>query len=109
MKCFPTPDAREAFLANTVLDRSYDVSPNLTDPYGRFDLVQQQRDAIALFKTQFQICAQTMGELIGFMGTTLVARDIDFITTLLEGEDALMYALSFFRAYLNGADCVYSQ
>ena len=55
MKCFPTPDAREAFLANTVLDRSYDVSPNLTDPYGRFDLVQQQRDAIALFKTQFQI------------------------------------------------------
>ena len=35
-----------------------------------------------------------MGELIGFMGTTLVARDIDFITTLLEGEDALMYAVS---------------
>ena len=91
MQCYPSPEAREAFLANTVLDRSYDFSSNLTDPFNRYSLIQQQRDAIALFKTEFAICAQTMGELIGFMGTTLVARDIDFMTTLIDGKDALMY------------------
>ena len=92
MKCFPSPDAREEFIRNTVLERSYDIDPNITvtDPFNRFQLVQTQRDAIALWKSQFQICAQTMGELIGFMGTTLVARDIDYLTTLIEGEDALM-------------------
>ena len=90
MKCFPTHEARTAFIANTVLDRSYEVGPDLTGPENQFRLVETQRDAIGLYKTQFAICGQTMGELIGYMGTTLVARDIDFITTLLDGEKALM-------------------
>ena len=40
---------------------------------------------------QFGICKQTMCGLVGYMGTrTLVARDVDFITMLLDGEKALM-------------------
>ena len=61
-RCFPSPEARTAFIANTVLDRGYDVSPNLTDPDNGYHLIQTQRDADALYKTQFAICAQTMGD-----------------------------------------------
>ena len=32
-----------------------------------------------------------MGDAIKYMGTSTVARDIDYLTTLLDGEDALMY------------------
>ena len=53
-------------------------------------LVRMQREADALFKTQFQICGETMGERLRYMGTSTVVRDIDFITKTLEGDDALM-------------------
>ncbi|TBU51516.1 TAP-like protein-domain-containing protein [Dichomitus squalens] len=94
-KCFPKNGSREAFIANTVLDRGYDVSPNLTDPYNRFHLIETQRDANALYQAQFQVCAQTMGETIKYAGTTSVVRDIDFITTLLEGTDSLINFYGF--------------
>lgn len=89
-QCFPSPEAHAAFVANTVLERGYDVGPNLTDPLNRDHLIAQQRDADALLQTQFQICAQTMGDQLKYMGTSTVVRDIDYITTLLEGQDALM-------------------
>ena len=77
-------------MTNTVLDRGYDVGPNLTDPFTRDHLIQQQRDADALLEAQFKICAKNMGDQLKYMGTTNVARDIAYITSLLEGEDALM-------------------
>ncbi|KAH9884113.1 TAP-like protein-domain-containing protein [Cubamyces lactineus] len=89
-QCFPTPEAHAAFIANTVLERGYDVGPNLTDPANRYHLIQLQRDANALWKTQFEICAETMGDTLRYMGTSTVARDVDFITSLLEGENALI-------------------
>lgn len=36
------------------------------------------------------MCQETMGQTIAYMGTSSVVRDMDFITTALEGEDALM-------------------
>ncbi|EIW53437.1 uncharacterized protein TRAVEDRAFT_74763 [Trametes versicolor FP-101664 SS1] len=95
--CFSSPEAHAAFVSNTVLDRGYDVGPNLTDPLNRYHLIEQQRDADALWKAQFEICAQTMGDQLKYMGTSTVARDIDYITTLLEGQDALInfYGLSY--------------
>ncbi|TFK81819.1 alpha/beta-hydrolase [Polyporus arcularius HHB13444] len=89
-KCFPTPEARTAFIANTVIDRGYDVGPNLADPSNRYHLIQTQRDADALYKTQFAICGQTMGDQLRYMGTSTVTRDVDFMTTLLDGKDALI-------------------
>ncbi|EJF56709.1 hypothetical protein DICSQDRAFT_174660 [Dichomitus squalens LYAD-421 SS1] len=94
-KCFIENGSREAFSANTVLDRGYDVSPNLTDSYNRFHLIETQRDANALDQAQFEVCAQTMGETIKYAGTTSVVRDIDFITTLLEGNDSLISLYGF--------------
>ncbi|KAI0325007.1 alpha/beta-hydrolase [Cubamyces sp. BRFM 1775] len=89
-QCFPSPEAHAAFIGNTVLERGYDVGPNLTDPANRDHLIQLQRDADALWQTQFEVCAKTMGDTIRYMGTSTVARDIKFITALLEGEDALI-------------------
>ncbi|KAI0672371.1 TAP-like protein-domain-containing protein [Trametes maxima] len=96
-RCFSSPEARQAFIANTVIDRGYDVASNTWDPSNRYHLVQTQRDADALAKTQFAICAQAMGNTLRYMGTSTVARDVDFITTLLEGSDALInfYGLSY--------------
>ncbi|KAI9056406.1 hypothetical protein FKP32DRAFT_1586161 [Trametes sanguinea] len=96
-QCYSSPDARQAFIANTVLDRGYDVAPDVTDPFNRYHLIQTQRDADGLYKSQFEICNQTMGEQIRYMGTSTVVRDIDFITTLLDGKDALVnfYGLSY--------------
>lgn len=56
----------------------------------RQTLVQQQREADALLKTQFEVCKKNMGDQLRYMGTATVVRDIDFITRKLEGEDALM-------------------
>ncbi|THG99485.1 hypothetical protein EW026_g2874 [Hermanssonia centrifuga] len=53
-------------------------------------LIAQQREADVLYKTQFEVCDKTMGDLLRYMGTSTVVRDIDFITTQLEGEDALI-------------------
>lgn len=58
----------------------------------RTTLVQQQREADALLKTQFEVCKKNMGDQLRYMGTATVVRDIDFITRKLEGEDALMCA-----------------
>ncbi|KAL7284631.1 hypothetical protein ACG7TL_001927 [Trametes sanguinea] len=95
--CYSSPAARQAFIANTVLDRGYDVAPDVTDEFNRYHLIQTQRDADGLYKSQFEICNETMGEQIRYMGTSTVVRDIDFITTLLDGEDALInfYGLSY--------------
>ncbi|TBU37821.1 TAP-like protein-domain-containing protein [Dichomitus squalens] len=94
-KCFTGNGSRQAFIANTVLDRGYDVSPNLTDPFNRYHLIETQRDANALYQAQFQVCAQTMGETIKYAGTTSVVRDIDYINTILEGNNSLINFYGF--------------
>ncbi|KAF7790649.1 hypothetical protein EIP86_001605 [Pleurotus ostreatoroseus] len=78
------------FKRNTVLERSYDVPSNISREEARKILVQQQREADALLKTQFEVCKKNMGEQLKNMGTSTVVRDIDFITKKLEGEDALI-------------------
>ena len=80
-----------------MLDRGYDISPNLTDASNRFHLIETQRDANALYQAQFEVCNQTMGETIRYAGTTSVVRDIDYINTLLAGNDSLInfYGLSY--------------
>ena len=93
--CFPKSGSREEFIKNTVIDRGYDSSTDYGDDRNRYHLIETQRDANSLFKTQFTICSQTMGETIRYAGTSTVARDIDYITTLLDGEDALMYVFTY--------------
>ena len=72
------------------MSRGYDLSSNLSDTEAKKLLVRQHKEADALYKTQFGVCAKTMGDKLRYMGTSTVVRDIDFITTTLEGPQALM-------------------
>ncbi|KAI9056407.1 alpha/beta-hydrolase [Trametes sanguinea] len=96
-QCFPSPGTHFAFIANTVLEHGFDVGPNLTDPKNRDHLIHQQREADALWQTQMRVCEQTMGDKLRYMGTVNIARDIEFMTSLLDGEGAPInyYGLSY--------------
>ena len=101
-QCFPSREARAAFIANTVLGQGYDVGGDLSDPQNRFHLIAQQREAEALYKTQFAICGQNMGDALRYMGTTTVARDIDFLASRLDGPDSLMCVVNFLLGRVAG-------
>ena len=88
-QCFEPP-AYNVFRQNTILERSYDFGPNLTDPGTREHLIELEREAKAYYKAQIEVCQKTMGESPRYMGTSTISRDVDFITTVLEGKDALM-------------------
>ena len=90
VQCFPTPLHQQLFRTNTVLEHGFTVSSNLSDPGTRGHLIYQYRDFLALKKTQAELCAQNMGDELRYMGTATVARDIDFMATIFDGEDALM-------------------
>ena len=66
------------------------------------DIESQQREAEALYKTQFAICGQNMGDALRYMGTTTVARDIDFIASRLDGPDSLMWVVNFLLGSVAG-------
>lgn len=90
VRCFDKPRMYQLFRGNTVLERGFDVGPDLNDPRTRERLLEQRREADALTQTQYEMCKESMGDQMKYMGTTSVARDVDFITTALEGPDALM-------------------
>jgi hypothetical protein len=63
------------------------------DPFARFDLVLQYRQAIAMFEAQAKLCTLNMpngGSDLKYMGTSTVARDIDFMSKVISGPDAPM-------------------
>ncbi|PIL24469.1 hypothetical protein GSI_14223 [Ganoderma sinense ZZ0214-1] len=90
VRCFPGNGTREVFIANTVLDRGFDVSRDPTDATNWYHLLETQRDANALYQTQFEVCKNVQGDSLRYMGTTSVARDIEFIATALQGNDTLI-------------------
>ena len=77
-------------IKNTVLNRGYDVPSNLSDPGLRYQLIESQRDSNALYQTAFEICQKSKRDYLRYMGTTSVVQDINYITTLLEGNDSLL-------------------
>ncbi|THH28991.1 hypothetical protein EUX98_g5194 [Antrodiella citrinella] len=78
------------FKRNTVLERSYDFAPNGTFEEIREVLLVQQRESNSLLETTFDVCRETMGEELKYMGTATVVRDMDYITAALDGPDALI-------------------
>jgi hypothetical protein len=45
----------------------------------------------ALWRTAWARCSQRAGDKLRYISSTAVARDIDYLTTLLDGEGSLMY------------------
>lgn len=82
-----------AFAENTVLQNGIGLHPEIGSLAARESLIQDFRQTISLRETLGSLCAKNMDpEVLKYMGTTFVAKDIDFLTTLIEGEDAHMYA-----------------
>lgn len=63
---------------------------NVSSESWRETLVNQQREFLTLKETQAMLCAEHMGDELKYMGTATVVRDMDYMSKLLEGDDALM-------------------
>ncbi|KAJ7763322.1 hypothetical protein B0H16DRAFT_1368317 [Mycena metata] len=90
VQCFNSSSHFNFFVANTVLQQGFTVasSRNLSNPAIEAQLVEQAREFMALKKSQAELCAKNMGDELKYMGTATVVRDMDFITKILDGEDA---------------------
>ena len=78
------------FKYNTILERGYEYSSGMTTDELRDTILAQQFEADALYKTQFSLCEQRMGDELKYMGTTTVARDVAFMAEILDGDGAPM-------------------
>ncbi|KDN50221.1 hypothetical protein RSAG8_01557, partial [Rhizoctonia solani AG-8 WAC10335] len=89
--CFKPREEKDIFYRNTVFELGYTQPPNVTkDPFGRFDLVLQYRQAISMFETQAKLCTLNMpdgGASLKYMGTSTVARDIEYMSKVITGPD----------------------
>ncbi|KIJ55460.1 hypothetical protein M422DRAFT_199675 [Sphaerobolus stellatus SS14] len=89
-QCFAEPDKPWPLIKmNTVLDRGFDVG-NLGKPRTRERLIEQHIEAQSLRKTAMEVCKTVMGEKLRYMGTSTISRDVDFMTTILEGKNAFI-------------------
>ncbi|KAJ7032679.1 hypothetical protein C8F04DRAFT_1040285 [Mycena alexandri] len=90
VQCFNSSSDFNFFVANTVLQQGFTVasSTNLSNPAIEAHLVEQAREFMALKKSQADLCAKNMGDELKYMGTATVVRDMDFMTKILDGEDA---------------------
>jgi hypothetical protein len=92
-KCFRDGTTESLLLENTPIHAGYTVpnTHNLSDPMNRYSLAEQQRQFLAVKAAQVMTCKENMNvDDLKYMGTTTVARDIDFMTTVFDGEDAKM-------------------
>ncbi|QRV95061.1 Abhydrolase domain-containing protein [Ceratobasidium sp. AG-Ba] len=103
VKCFESRASNDEFYRNTVFELGYTQPPNTTisakhssdallaQQRAFYDIVSQQRQALALFETQAKLCAKNMpngGSDLKYMGTPSVVRDIAFMTDVLDGPGA---------------------
>ncbi|KAJ7621033.1 TAP-like protein-domain-containing protein [Roridomyces roridus] len=91
VNCFGTAANYQRFKANTVFETTFSVPEDPFSPEGRAVLVEQQKEALALEDAQGALCGSTMGaEALGYMSTTTTIYDMEEISRVLVGEDALI-------------------
>ncbi|KAJ7148751.1 TAP-like protein-domain-containing protein [Mycena crocata] len=91
VNCFGSALKYQMFQTNTVFETTFSVPPNPFSREGRAVLIEQQKEALALEETQGALCEETMGaEMLGFMSTTTTIYDMEEISRVLEGENALI-------------------
>ncbi|KAF7304321.1 Abhydrolase-4 domain-containing protein [Mycena chlorophos] len=82
---------RAEFQANTVFEATFSVPMDPFSEAGRAVLVEQQKQALVLEETQGAVCARTVGaKALGYMSTTSTIYDMQEISRVLDGEDALI-------------------
>lgn len=89
--CYGSAAAQRAALGNTVLDQTFEVPDDPGSEAGKAVLVEQQRQVLAQIKMQADLCGRVEGaERLKWMGTTTLVRDMEYLKTALDGEEALI-------------------
>lgn len=90
VNCFETSQDMVRLYTNTVFEQGYTL-PNMNDiddPANFPALVELERQHITVFRAISEACKSNMKtDDLRFMGTTSVARDVDFMARVLDGED----------------------
>jgi pimeloyl-ACP methyl ester carboxylesterase len=104
--CFGSALRYQQFKSNTVFETTFSVPKDPFSDAGKAVLVEQQKEALALEETQGALCAETMGaETLGFMSTTTTIYDMEEISRVLVGGDALLNFVGYsFVPFLASAD-----
>lgn len=103
VNCFGSAHSYETFQANTVFETTFSVPKDPFSPPGKAVLVEQQKQALALEEAQATVCRNRMDvEALGYMSTTTTIYDMEEISRLLEGEDALINFVKSFRNFKYG-------
>lgn len=68
----------------------FDLPPDPFSVEGRLELIEQQREVIALWETEYSLCNEVMGRELPFMGTSQAAKDIERMSDVFGGKDALI-------------------
>ncbi|KAH7100292.1 Alpha/Beta hydrolase protein [Auriculariales sp. MPI-PUGE-AT-0066] len=91
--CFPTFRDEEVFKHNTVLSQGFNVPPgDPSVPENSAAILSQMRQWLALHKAQSDMCLNaTDAEDLPNMSTATVARDVAYMTTVLDGDDSLIH------------------
>ncbi|KAL0066318.1 hypothetical protein AAF712_006749 [Marasmius tenuissimus] len=89
-RCFESTQDFRKFFANTVVERGLNIpsTSDLSAPSLRQSLVGQYTEFVELKKKQGELCKKSMGDELKYMGSTTVARDIEFMSRVLEGDNA---------------------
>jgi pimeloyl-ACP methyl ester carboxylesterase len=105
VNCFGSALNYELFLTNTVFETTFSVPKDPFSAAGRAVLIEQQKEALALEQIQGTMCAQTVGaEALGHMSTTTTIYDMEEISRVLVGEDALINFVRSFIDIFRGTD-----
>ncbi|KAE8251062.1 hypothetical protein A4X13_0g4178 [Tilletia indica] len=89
--CFGSALDLALFKSGTLLDRPFDVAPDVFSKENEELQRHQWAEVQALRKIEMERCTLEMGaDELRFMGTTSVVRDIDFISRKIDGENGLI-------------------
>ncbi|EJD40845.1 hypothetical protein AURDEDRAFT_186814 [Auricularia subglabra TFB-10046 SS5] len=90
--CFPTLADDQIFHAGTPLVQSFEIPPgDPASPESRAVILQQMREWLAASEAMFDVCQDAPeSEDLVHMSTATVVRDLDYMTTVLDGAGALI-------------------
>ncbi|KAK0525773.1 hypothetical protein OC835_005503 [Tilletia horrida] len=91
VNCFGSALDLALFKAGTLLDRPFDVAPDVLSVENERLQQHQWAEAQALRRIEMEKCTQAMGaNELRYMGTSSVVRDIDFMARKTGGDSALI-------------------
>jgi len=80
----------------------FDLPPDPFSVEGREELIEQQREVITLWETEYKLCNEVLGRELPFMGTSQAVKDIERMSKVFGGKDALINFVSLLRPFSGG-------